>query len=85
MLIEAGADVNHFCPKEPDGYTPLHRCVAVGDAHLSTAKRLLERGAELDHPDPRFGHTALDLARDLHRQVFVDLLERARNTDEPRP
>ena len=73
-LIEAQADVNHFCPKEPDAYTPLHRCAAVGDAHLSTAKALLQHGAQPNHPDPRFGHTALDLARDLHRYAFVELL-----------
>lgn len=73
-LIDAGANLNHFCPKEPDGYTPLHRCVAVGDEHLPTAQLLLERGAEPHHPDPRFGHTALDLARDLHRHAFVQLL-----------
>lgn len=73
-LIDAGADLNFFCRKEPDGYTPLHRCVAVGDEHLPTARLLLQRGAEPDHPDPRFGHTALDLARDLHRHAFVELL-----------
>ena len=74
-LIDAGADLNFFCRKEPDGYTPLHRCVAVGEEHLPTAKLLLDRGAEPNHPDPRFGHTALDLARDLHRKAFVELLD----------
>lgn len=74
-LIDAQADLNHPCPKEPDGYTPLHRCVAVGDMHLPTARLLLERGAQPRHPDPRYGHTALDLARDLHRQAFIELLE----------
>ncbi|XAM01522.1 ankyrin repeat domain-containing protein [Phycisphaeraceae bacterium D3-23] len=49
--------------------------MAVGDEHLPTAKLLLEHGAEPHHPDPRFGHTALDLARDLHRPAFVALLE----------
>lgn len=81
-LIEAQANINHLCPKEPDGYTPLHRCCAVGDAHLPTAKRLLEKGAEPHHPDPRFGHTALDLARDLHRPAFVALLS---SFNPPRP
>jgi len=75
-LIDAGADLNFFCRKEPDGYTPLHRCVAVGDEHLPTARLLLDRGAGPNHPVPRFGHTALNLAKDLHRKVFVELLPR---------
>jgi len=74
-LVMAGADVNHRCPRDPDGYTPLHRCVTQGDSSLATAKCLLTHGAQTRHPDPRFGHTAHDLAKDLHRPAFVALLE----------
>ena len=61
-LIEAGADVNHLCPKEPGGYTPLHRCASAGEPMDAVADRLKQAGADPSLRDPRFGKTAADLA-----------------------
>ena len=60
-LIEAGADVDHRCPKEPAGYTPLHRCASMGPGMDAVAERLLEAGADVSQRDPRFGRTAQEL------------------------
>lgn len=60
-LIEAKADVDHRCPKEPGGYTPLHRCASAGPAMDAVAQRLSEAGADASLRDPRFGRTAQEL------------------------
>ncbi|MEM1107621.1 MAG: ankyrin repeat domain-containing protein [Planctomycetota bacterium] len=73
-LIKAGADLTATCAKEPDGFTVLHRCITLGEAALPVAERLLERGADRSVVDPRYGRTALDLARELGLTVYVDLL-----------
>jgi len=65
MLIDAGADPNHCCPKDPAGYTPLHRCVSIGNAMQTIARRLIEKGADRSLADPRHQLTADDLARQL--------------------
>lgn len=61
-LIEAGVDVNVPCPRESDGYTPLHRCFARGVPAPELLTALLDAGADPTRPDPRHGRTALDLA-----------------------
>lgn len=61
MLIEAGANVNHACPKEPAGYTPLHRCATQGGGMDAVAECLRQTGADETLADPRFGKTAYDL------------------------
>ncbi len=61
LLIDRGADVNHCCPKEPAGYTPLHRCMSAGGALMSVADRLIAAGADRTLRDPRFNKTAADL------------------------
>lgn len=61
VLIEAGADMDHRCPKEPAGYTPLHRCASVGQAMDAVADRLRQAGADMTLKDPRFNQTADDL------------------------
>lgn len=61
-LIDAGADVNHACPKEPAGYTPLHRCASVGARMRTVAERLIAAGADRSIRDPRAGRTADELA-----------------------
>lgn len=76
QLIDAGADVNHACPKEPGGYTPLHRCVSAGEAMVDVARRLLERGADPDAADPRFGKTPGDLAAETGQDAFVQIFVR---------
>lgn len=61
LLIDAGADVNHPCPKEPVGFTPLHRCATAGGAMGVVAERLKQAGANTTLRDPRFGKTAAEL------------------------
>lgn len=73
-LILAGADTNHRCPKEPAGYTPLHRCVSAGEAMRGVARLLVERGADTAAADPRYGKTAADLAADANLRSYLDLL-----------
>jgi ankyrin len=58
FLIDAHADVNATCPKEPEGYTPLHRCACTGELRRPVMQRLLEAGADRMLRDPRRGHTA---------------------------
>lgn len=72
-LLDAGADPNATCPKEPAGFTPLHRCVKLGEAALPVARDLLERGADRAAADPRHGHTPADLAQQLGREVYTQL------------
>lgn len=57
-LIQAGANVNHLCPKEPAGYTPLHRCASLGQAMDPVAVELKQAGADPTLRDPRYGQTA---------------------------
>lgn len=61
-LIEAGSAVDHLCPKEPAGYTPLHRCASMGGAMDGVAQRLRQAGADAALRDPRFGKTAAELS-----------------------
>jgi len=63
-LIDGGADVDHACPKEPGGFTPLHRCASAGGAMARVAEQLKEAGADTTLRDPRFGKTAQELAPD---------------------
>jgi len=62
VLIEAGADVDARCPRDPDAFTPLHRCVMHGSARVNVARRLLEAGADPTIADPAWGRTPLDAA-----------------------
>lgn len=64
-VLDAGADPAAVCPKDPDGYTPLHRCVLLGDASRPVVERLLAVGADPSVADPRFGRTAAALAEHL--------------------
>ena len=61
-LIDAGGDVDHTCPKEAGGFTPLHRCASVGEVMLPVVARLKRAGADTTLRDPRFGKTADELA-----------------------
>ncbi|MEM9020000.1 MAG: ankyrin repeat domain-containing protein [Planctomycetota bacterium] len=74
QLVRAGADVNHLCLKEPTGYTPLHRCVSVGQDMIGVARLLLERGADVQAADPRHGKTARDLAEAAGLEGYLQLL-----------
>ncbi|MEM9915627.1 MAG: ankyrin repeat domain-containing protein [Planctomycetota bacterium] len=74
VLLEADADVNATCPKEPEGFTPLHRCVTLGEAALPVARALVERDADRTATDPRHGRTAFDLAQHLDQADYVELL-----------
>ncbi|MGB0766287.1 MAG: ankyrin repeat domain-containing protein [Phycisphaeraceae bacterium] len=60
-LIAAGADPDHACPKEPAGYTALHRCAISGEAMQAVADALVAAGADATLRDPRFDKTAADL------------------------
>ena len=61
-LIEAGADPNHLCPKEPMGYTPLHRCFSVNRPEMRhVVDHLVAAGADQTLRDPRHGKTASEL------------------------
>lgn len=62
-LIEAGADPNHTCPKEPAGYTPLHRCASAGPTTDAIRDGLLQSGADPSLRDPRNQKTYLDLLK----------------------
>ncbi|MEM8738476.1 MAG: ankyrin repeat domain-containing protein [Planctomycetota bacterium] len=73
-LLDAGADIHLTCPKDPDGYTPLHRCVTLGDPALPVAQRLLDAGADPDATDPRFGRSPRQLAEHLGRAAYLELL-----------
>ncbi|MEM6750570.1 MAG: ankyrin repeat domain-containing protein [Planctomycetota bacterium] len=73
-LIEAGADVDARCPQEPEGFTPVHRCVSVGEAMLAVVEAVLSKGADTGLRDPRDGRTAAELAEALGREGYVRLL-----------
>ena len=60
-LIKAGAEINHRCPKEPAGFTPLHRCATAGTAMDEVAEQLKQAGADTTLRDPRHEKTAADL------------------------
>ncbi len=72
-LLDAGADPNATCPKEPAGFTPLHRCVTLGEAAFAVAQQLLDRHADPAAADPRHSHTPLDLAKQLGLEAYVQL------------
>ncbi|MBB6429641.1 ankyrin repeat domain-containing protein [Algisphaera agarilytica] len=74
-LLDSGADPNATCPKEPEGFTPLHRCVALGDPAFDVAKRLIQDGANRTAVDPRTSRTPHALALHLQRSAaWIDLL-----------
>jgi len=73
-LIGLGANFDAQCPKEPEGFTPLHRCVSLGPVALGVAERLVEAGVDRTLADPRFGRTARELAEHLEQEDFVGLL-----------
>lgn len=61
-LIDAGADPNHRCPKEPKGYTPLHRCFSINRPEMRrVVDQLVAAGADHTLRDPRFNRTATEL------------------------
>lgn len=62
-LLERGADPHATCPKEPAGFTPLHRCVALGLTARPVAEALVRAGADPALADPREGLSARDRAR----------------------
>ena len=68
-LIDAGADVDFCCPREPDGFTPLHRCFTQGTPDPALLSSLLDRGADPTRPDPRHERTAMDLAAETAREA----------------
>ncbi|MEM9419607.1 MAG: ankyrin repeat domain-containing protein [Planctomycetota bacterium] len=72
-LLEAGADPNATCPKEPEGFTPLHRCVVLGAGALPVADELLQRGADVNAADPRNAQTPIGLAQEFGDSDFVAL------------
>ena len=78
-LIEAGAYVNAMCRDEARGFTPLHRCVSVGEARLEVAAALLRAGADVDAFDAVEGRTAREWAGVLGRGAYVDVLDAHRH------
>lgn len=76
-LVAAGADVNHVIPKDPGCFSPLHRCVAEGEAAVGIARRLIEAGADLSLKDPREAKTALDRATERGLNGFIELIQSA--------
>lgn len=73
VLIDASAQVNAVCPKEPEGYTPLHRCVTLGSAAVGVARKLLQAGADPSLADPRTHRTPAGLAAHLGQSAFETL------------
>jgi ankyrin repeat protein len=68
--VSAGADLNQ---RADDGFTPLLRAAARGDATLVIA--LLEHGADIHALDPRMGTSALHLSAQSGRgEVTATLL-----------
>lgn len=62
-LIDAGADPNHRCPKEPLGYTPLHRCFSINRPEMRhVVDQLVAAGADQTLRDPRHSKTAEELS-----------------------
>ncbi len=70
FLIDAHADVNATCPKEPVAYTPLHRCVSTGEPRRPVMQRLLEEGADITAEDPRHHRSAAALCTELHGRTW---------------
>jgi hypothetical protein len=66
-LCEAGATWDAV-----DGFTPLHRAVAAGQAQAVRA--LLARGADTAARDPQYGETPAGWARYFGREELVPLL-----------
>ena len=64
-LLDARADPNATCPKEPEGYTPLHRCAVLDPPPATIIARLLQAGADPTLTDPRHGRTPAQLAHHL--------------------
>ncbi len=62
VLLRGGADPNATCPRDADGYTPLHRVALLGPAAAPLRGRLLEAGADPTVADPRHGRVAPDPA-----------------------
>lgn len=67
QLVQAGADVNYFTPKED---SPL--LVAIDTMNVELIKFLLDQGAD-PNPDPQKGYTLpLNLAVDIAVQAFLN-------------
>ena len=74
LLLAAGANPNHVCPRDAEGFTPLHRCVGLGDAGLAMAQELLAAGADLSLADPRDRMTAADRAEQQSDSGLIAVL-----------
>jgi ankyrin len=74
-LLAAHADPNAVCPRDAEGYTPLHRCVSRGDLALPVAEALLAAGADPTAADPRFHRTPLTLAQHLDHPRYTQLFQ----------
>lgn len=70
LLIQAGADVNHF-PFDKE-YNPLIAAVMNNNVHAITV--LLNSGAKKDLANNQ-GETALHIARKKHASTLIHLLE----------
>lgn len=81
LLLEHDANVDATCPKEPACFTPLHRCVTLGEDRLEIAAMLVKANANRDLRDPVRKKSALDLARDQLEEgdetmkTYMDLLK----------
>ena len=73
-LLDGGADPNATCPKEPGGFTPLHRGVTLGPAALPLVERLLDAGADASLADPRHGRTVAELAEHLGHRALLEVV-----------
>ncbi|MEO1236693.1 MAG: ankyrin repeat domain-containing protein [Planctomycetota bacterium] len=73
LLLDAGADPNAPCPADPAGYTPLHRCVTLGDPALPVAQALLAADADPNLADPRHDRTPRRFAEHLNQIAYVSL------------
>ena len=65
VLLQLGADPNATCPKEPAGYTPLHRAVSLGPMAAPLVELLIKHHADPSARDPRHDRTAGELATHL--------------------
>jgi ankyrin repeat protein len=74
VLIDRGANVDARCPRDPQAYTPLHRCVLMGAMRLPVARQLLAAGADPTIADPARGRTPLALAKH-HTSSRLDSLQ----------
>jgi ankyrin repeat protein len=62
QLIAYGGQVNARCWRDPEAFTPLHRCVSEGPRTAQAARLLLEAGADPAIEDPAQHRTPLQCA-----------------------